>query len=145
MAGSTDTIFYHNQYMSNAPCIVLGRSGNIEKPRLYLEPCWPHNTSLFSRAFKNSNPLWVYFMLCNLDYSMFQGESAVPTLNRNHIHVYAIKIPSLHEQESFANNVGPMLSAIYQYKQESEKLSNLRDTLLPRLMSGEIDVSKIEV
>ena len=145
VAGSTDTIFYHNQYMSDAPCIVLGRSGNIGKPRLYLEPCWPHNTSLFSREFKNSNPLWVYFMLYNLDYSIFQGGSAVPTLNRNHIHSYSIKIPPLSTQESFAKRVESMIYAIYQNSQESKVLSNLRDTLLPRLMSGEIDVSDIEI
>lgn len=141
VAGSTDTIFYHNQYMSNAPCIVLGRSGNIGKPRLYFEPCWPHNTSLFTKQFKNSNPLWVYFMLYHLDYSMFQGGSAVPTLNRNHIHSYTIKIPPITEQNKFAQTIEPLIKATFHNTKEIENLSKLRDTLLPRLMSGEIDVS----
>lgn len=141
VAGSTDTIFYHNQYMAEPPCIVLGRSGNIGKPRLYLDPCWPHNTSLFTKQFKNSNPLWVYFMLYNLDYSMFQGGSAVPTLNRNHIHSYAIKIPPIAEQNKFAQTIEPLIKAIFHNRKEIETLSKLRDTLLPRLMSGEIDVS----
>ena len=141
VAGSTDTIFYHNQYMSEPPCIVLGRSGNIGKPRLYLEPCWPHNTSLFTKQFKNSNPLWVYFILYHLDYSMFQGGSAVPTLNRNHIHSYTIKIPPIAEQNKFAQTIEPLIKAIFHNRKEIETLSKLRDTLLPRLMSGEIDVS----
>ena len=145
VAGSTGTIFFHNQYMVESPCIVLGRSGNIGKPRLYLEPCWPHNTSLFSREFKNSNSLWVYFLLHHLDYSAFQGGSAVPTLNRNHIHSYQIKIPPINEQESFARTIEPMIKTLFHHRKESEKLSSMRDALLPRLMSGEIDVSGIEL
>lgn len=145
VAGSTDTIFYHNDYTTEPPCIVMGRSGNIGKPRLYLERCWAHNTTLFVKDFKGNNPYWIYYMLCTIDYSQFQGGSAVPTLNRNHIHSYEIAIPPKEQQNEFANRISPLLLLMENNRSEITGLSKLRDTILPKLMSGELDISGIEL
>ena len=145
VAGSTDTIFYHNNYTTDAPCIVIGRSGNIGKPRLYMEKCWAHNTTLFVKDFKGNNPYWVYYMLCSIDYSQFQGGSAVPTLNRNYVHAFEIAIPPANQQNEFAEKILPFLLQIKSNQAEIYTLSKIRDALLPRLMSGEIDVSAVQL
>ena len=145
VAGSTDTIFYHNDYTTEAPCVVMGRSGNIGKPRLYMERCWAHNTTLFVKDFKGNNPYWSYYMLRAIDYTQFQGGSAVPTLNRNHVHSYEIAIPPIEQQNEFAEQIHPLLLLIENNKAELSALTDLRDTILPQLMSGELNISDLNI
>ena len=145
VAGSTDTIFYHNDYTTEAPCVVMGRSGNIGKPRLYMERCWAHNTTLFVKDFKESNPYWSYYMLRTIDYSQFQGGSAVPTLNRNHVHSYEIAIPPVDQQNEFAELIYPLLLLIENNRSELKSLTELRDKILPQLMSGELNVFALNI
>ena len=105
VAGSTGTIGYHNQYTAESPVIVMGRSGNIGNPRLYLCNCWTHNTSLYVKQFFQAEPMWAYFMLKSINYDSFVGGSAVPTLNRNDVHAYGIVIPPLELQKIFSQKV----------------------------------------
>ena len=145
VAGSTDTIFYHNEYTTEAPCVVMGRSGNIGKPRLYMERCWAHNTTLIVKDFKGNNPYWSYYMIRSIDYSQFRGGSAVPTLNRNHVHSFEISIPPVNQQNEFAEIILPLLLLIENNRKEIKRLSTLRQALLPKLMAGEIDISDIDL
>ena len=85
VAGSTGTIGYHNKFTAEAPVIVMGRSGNIGNPRLYLCNCWTHNTSLYVKQIYQVEPIWAFYLLKNLNYDGFVGGSAVPTLNRNDV------------------------------------------------------------
>ena len=54
-----------------------------------------------------------------------------------------ILVPTLDVIEGFTNHLNPLFEKIWIQEEEIKKLSKLRDTLLPKLMSGEIDVSKI--
>lgn len=58
---------------------------------------------------------------------------------------FPIGIPSLDDLQVFDNTVKPMFDAITENETENKRLEELRDTLLPKLMSGELDVSTIEI
>ena len=85
VAGSNGIIGFHNESTPISPCITIGRSGNVGTPYIY-EECWAHNTVLYVDDFKGNFPLYLYYLLKTLPLSSFGGGSAVPTLNRNHIH-----------------------------------------------------------
>ena len=85
VAGSNGIIGYHDTATPVSPCITIGRSGNVGTPYIY-DKCWAHNTVLYVDDFKGNNPLYLYYLLKTLPLSSFGGGSAVPTLNRNHIH-----------------------------------------------------------
>ena len=59
----------------------------------------------------------------------------------------SLPVPILEKQlqEEYASEVLPLIRAIEANNKESRSLSSLRDTLLPKLMSGEIDVSKVDL
>ena len=135
VAGSTDTIGYHNQYTTKAPVIVMGRSGNIGNPRLYLCDCWAHNTSLYVKQFINSEPIWTFFLLKNLNYDGFVGGSAVPTLNRNDVHAFSIAIPPIELQKDFAEKVVKLISIKETNIAEISKLEELKATVLATILS----------
>ena len=135
VAGSTDTIGYHNQYTTKAPVIVMGRSGNIGNPRLYLCDCWAHNTSLYVKQFINSEPIWTFFLLKNLNYDSFVGGSAVPTLNRNDVHAYSIASPPIELQKDFSEKVIKLISIKETNIAEISKLEELKATVLATISS----------
>ena len=85
VAGSNGCIGYHNVATPITPIITIGRSGNIGTP-YYYEKAWAHNTTLYLDDFKGNNPKYLYYLLKTLPLAAFTGGSAVPTLNRNHIH-----------------------------------------------------------
>lgn len=74
------------------------------------------------------------------------GRSAQSGFNQSDINSFEIEFP-LDEAivKNFEDIIAPMFEQRLQLKKENQYLSSLRDTLLPKLMSGEIDVSNIEL
>ena len=106
VAGSNGIIGYHNVSTPIEPCITIGRSGNVGTPYIY-DRCWAHNTVLYIDDFKGNDPLYLYYLLKTIPLASYGGGSAVPTLNRNHIHPIEIKhTPSLEEQRRIAGILG---------------------------------------
>ena len=56
-----------------------------------------------------------------------------------------VLIPDKNSLEEFYKNVTPMYEEMFILNNEIEKLEELRDTLLPKLMNGEIDLDNIEI
>ena len=103
VVGSNGIIGYHNEYTTEAPSITVGRSGNVGKPFLYRGRTWSHNTSLYIKKYKGVDPIFIYYYLQTLDLGNYAGGSAVPTLNRNHVHTLDVCVPvSLDEQKAIA-------------------------------------------
>ena len=90
VAGSNGIIGFHNEASPISPCITIGRSGNVGIPFMY-NRAWAHNTTLYIDDFKGNDPLYIFYLLKTLPLSSFGGGSAVPTLNRNHIHPLIVK------------------------------------------------------
>ena len=69
----------------------------------------------------------------------------MPRGDKQQIMVYPICIPSAEYIEKFNQAVASMLETVYTNRIEANNLANLRDTLLPKLMNGEIDVSAVKI
>ena len=107
--GSNGIIGYHNKYTTESPSISIGRSGNVGKPFIYYGKTWSHNTTLYIKEFKGCDPVFIYYFLKTLDLAKYAGGSAVPTLNRNHIHSLSVCVPpeSVDQQK-----IGNMLKTL---------------------------------
>ena len=92
VAGSNGVIGYHDTATPIKPILTIGRSGNVGKPYFY-EEAWAHNTTLYVDDFKGNDPEFLYYLCQTMPFANFGGGSAVPTLNRNHIHPLETKIP----------------------------------------------------
>ena len=106
--GSNGAIGSHNESTTSAPCITIGRSGNVGKPHLSNVDSWAHNTTLYIDDYKGNDPFFVYHFLKTLELENFRGGSAVPTLNRNHIHPIEVTLPPLPEQKAIAHILGTL-------------------------------------
>ena len=77
---------------------------------------------------------------------MFNGEGTVfGSINRDALNSMPIIIPTKGEMDRFEEIVAPMDVAIRNNYEEICRLEAIRDSLLPRLMSGELDVSDIDI
>lgn len=74
-----------------------------------------------------------------------KGGSAQPKFNKTDFKNLTIAIPNDDILRKFDETVSPMFELISNNNAESKNLSSLRDTLLPKLMSGELEVSKIDI
>ena len=68
----------------------------------------------------------------------------MPRGDKQQIMTYPIAIPSDVELDAFNSIALPVLTQIHANRRENKRLSEVRDTLLPKLMSGELDVSAIQ-
>ena len=77
---------------------------------------------------------------------VFNGEGTVfGSINRISLNDMPLIIPSSDKLDEFEALVVPMDAAIRNNYDEICRLEQLRDSLLPKLMSGELDVSDIEL
>lgn len=107
----------------------------------YKEMCL--NEHVFKLYFGNKGySLFAYFFFKTkqiMSYLNAQGaKAAIPGINSKDIEV--IRMPSLDNDcvQNYCNEVEDILTQILVLSKESSRLSSLRDTLLPKLMSGEI-------
>lgn len=77
----------------------------------------------------------------------YANQTGVPSIAQpaTNLKKICIPIPPIEEQEIWFSIVGPIIAMYQNNYQETKRLSALRDTLLPKLMSGELDVSDIDL
>lgn len=91
--------------------------------------------------------LWTYLLSKEFDdikNSYCQG-TTMQAINNSNINKILIKLPLESILSNFSKIVEPMFKDISRLNVQNQKLAQIRDTLLPKLMSGEIDVSNIKI
>lgn len=136
---------FHNEAMVKGPGITTGRSGVIGNVFYIPEDFWPLNTSLFIKKYNASTPLHAFYVLKFTDLKSLNSGSAVPTLNRNEVHTLEVLVPVKEAILEFEEEAKLLFQKIRHNEKEITTLTQLRDTLLPKLMSGEIDVMQIKL
>ena len=131
---STGIAEYHNKYKVEPPCVVTGRSGTIGEVFYVDKQCWPLNTTLWVKDFKHTPPFFVYYKLKELDLGKtISGFAAVPTLNRNDVHMMESLIPPIDLLEEFEKEMIVIHHHQSIIEQENEKLIELQSLLLAKM------------
>ena len=140
VVGSTTVIGYHNEFKIKGPGIVTGRSGSLGKYQFIWDNFWPHNTSLYISDYKDHNIFFVYSLLQTVDFASLNNGGAIPTLNRNVLSNIEVIEPEKKLQDVFAKIAEPQYQKIRNLEKQNDRLKTARDLLLPKLMSGEVEV-----
>lgn len=103
-------------------------------------------------CFAPKAPAYSAYLFCTLYADRFfdfmvagSKGTKMPRGDKQQITTYPVYIPTESELTAFADFATPILSQIHGNNEENARLEHLRDTLLPKLMSGEIDVSAIDI
>ena len=131
----------HKDFMVRGPGVTTGRSGVLGKVYFVHGDFWPLNTSLWIKEFRRGTPAFAFYLLQGLDFAQYNSGSAVPTPNCNHIHGLPIFLPPPSLVQAFDEIAMTNLRQQKALEDELVALTELRNTLLPRLLSGDLSVS----
>lgn len=141
VVASSGIVGFHNDYLVKGPGIVIGRKGTLGKVYFMEDNFYPIDTSYFIQTkTSGSNLIFEYYLLKSLDFANMNSDSAVPGLNRNIALGTQIQTPPKELILNFNETAQPWFSKIHSNTKQIQTLENLRDTLLPKLMSGEVIV-----
>lgn len=145
VVASGGIVGFHNEYLVNAPGIVIGRKGTLGKVYYMHENFYPIDTSFYIESkIKNSKLFYEYFLLKSLGFENMNSDSAVPGLNRDSAMSSSITLHSFEMIINFNDFCEDFFNKIKINSTQIDTLENLRDTLLPKLMSGEVRVQYAE-
>lgn len=140
--GSGGLVGFHNEAMINGPTVIVGRKGTVGS--LYWEdrPCFPIDTVFYVQP---KVPLsFCYYLLESLPLRDMNTDAAVPGLNRENVYRLEVAAPPRELVSHFAETTSRFRESIAAISKSTEALSQLRDTLLPKLISGELRVPDVE-
>lgn len=141
VAGGLEPSCYHNVANTGAPVITVSGSGaNAGFMRMYHVPVWASDCSFIDISCEN-----FYFVYCFLKVNSkllkhAQTGAVQPHVKPSDIHDFELVISDKESIYEFQDKVKPFFDKIAAIQKENSCLSLLRDTLLPRLVSGELEV-----
>ena len=141
---------YNNWFRSGHPKeydILISTVGSLAEMKIFLGTigCIAQNVVGFRT--KGISPLYLYQYLNYIknDLVAYNIGSVQPSIKVTHIIKHSIYVASKEDIEIFDSIARDITKKIFANCQENEALKQMRDTLLPKLMSGELDVSNIEI
>lgn len=140
--GSGGITGLHNEALVNGPVVIVGRKGTVGS--LYWEDrlCFPIDTVFYVQP---EAPLpFCYYLLESLPLRDMNTDAAVPGLNRENVYRLEIAAPPDELISAFAETAARFRESIAAVSREGETLAQLRDTLLPKLISGELRIADAE-
>ena len=146
VAGGLTPSAYHDVANTKAPVITISASGvNAGYVNLWGTPVWSADSSYIDSSIVSNIYFW-YNLLKYNQKTIFESQtgSAQPHIYPKHIGNLSIPDLDIETVECYDSIVAPMYSQITEIQQENRHLSDLRDTLLPKLMSGELKINDLD-
>lgn len=141
---------YNNWFRNGHPQpydILISTVGSLAEMKLFLGNIGCIAQNVVGFRCKQISPLYIYQYLNYIknDLVAYNIGSVQPSIKVTHIIKHHIFLPDKCEIDKFDEIARDMTNQIYANCKEIENLTQLRDTLLPKLMSGEIDLSNISI
>lgn len=143
--GSGGIMRYVEKPLYDKESVLIPRKGTLNNVMYVNKPFWSVDTMFFTEMKLPNVAKFVFHFVKSKDLASLNAGSAVPSMTTDILNAMELPIPDADTFYRFENIVAPLYQAMQQNTQESSKLAELRDLLLPRLMSGELDVSSIDL
>ncbi|MEE3451524.1 MAG: restriction endonuclease subunit S [Acutalibacteraceae bacterium] len=126
--------------------LVLSNSATPGIPKILDVDSCIHDGWLYFPESKLSNEyLYLLFKFIRKDLVALGNGSVFTNLKTDILKQYEISLPSERVLNDFQTVISPLFEAMRNIARENKSLAALRDTLLPKLMNGEIDVSPVQI
>jgi len=137
LIGASGIMGYVTDALYDEPIIVTGRVGTLGVVKRYRQKCWPSDNTLVirSRYFE-----FVYQQMKQIDIKSLNRGSTQPLVSQTDLKNVKFIMPEIDIMKKFESVVSSFYILIEKNIGENDRLRQIRDTLLPKLMSGEIRV-----
>lgn len=143
--GSGGIMRYVERPLYNKESVLIPRKGTLNNVMYVNQPFWSVDTMFYTEMKLPNVAKFVYHFVKAKDLASMNAGSAVPSMTTDILNAMEVVIPSASALEEFESLVAPMYEAMEANDVQSKALSQMRDTLLPKLMSGAIDVSDVQL
>ena len=141
--GSGGIMRYVEQPLYTGESVLIPRKGTLNNVMYVNGAFWSVDTMFYTEMLCPNVAKFIYHFVKSKDLASLNAGSAVPSMTTNILNAMQLCIPDAETLGRFEKIVSPMYEMINENNKQSSNLGLLRDALLPRLMSGEIDVSDI--
>ena len=137
LIGASDIMGFTSDVLYERSILVIGRVGTHGVVQRFQEKCWPSdNTLVIESSYYN----YVYQLLKGIDYSAINRGSTQPLITQTDVKNTDVIIAPENVLKEYESITSTLFSKHRANIKENSRLSLLRDTLLPRLMSGELEI-----
>lgn len=142
LIGASCVMGYTNSLLYSNRILITGRVGTHGVVQRFNEPCWPSDNTLviLSKYYE-----YCYQILKTINYTAMNRGSTQPLITQTDLKNTEIVVPTNKILTDYEKDIGALMNLYESNQRENTRLAQLRDTLLPKLMSGEIDVSKVNI
>ena len=149
--GATSIMDYVDRYLFDGIYLLLGEDGTVADSKGFpilqyvYGRFWVNNHAHIITG-KNGFSVELLYLLFSLTsvQSIITG-AVQPKISQANLNKVPVAIPSKKELQTLDATIQPIYAQIRNLRDENEKLAATRDTLLPKLMSGELDVSALDL
>lgn len=122
--------------------LVIGRVGTHGVVQRFSIPCWASDNTLII-----TSPYYEYAnqILQGVDYDLMNRGSTQPLITQGDMKKISVLVPDYETLLKFEDSVRPLMTKLESNIEENNNLAHLRDTLLQKMMSGEINLSDNDV
>ena len=142
LVGAASIIGYTCDANQTGRILITGRVGTHGVIQRFNSPCWASDNTLViaSKYYE-----YVYRILKRIDYASMNRGSTQPLITQVDMNKVSVLLPDVDILNEFESLAGTLMSQYETNILENNHLANIRDTLLPKLMSSELDVSNIDI
>jgi type I restriction enzyme S subunit len=141
--GTNGPIGFHEETLCNSAGIVIGRKGAYRGVHYSPEPFFVIDTAFYLKPKAAVDLKWAYYELLRFDINSMDSGSAIPSTSRDDFYGIPVIVPPPEIQAAFGEIVEGWFRRMFANNYESGVLVTLRDTLLPKLLGGELSVAEI--
>lgn len=138
--GSGGIMRYVDTALYSKESVLIPRKGTLSNIVYIDEPFWTVDTMFYSEMKILNAAKFVYFFIKSQDIASMNVGSAVPSMTTDVLNNMVISVPSSDILEKFETMASSMFIKKKENQTQIHTLEKLRDTLLPKLMSGEVRV-----
>lgn len=131
--------------LANGESVLIPRKGSLNNVMYVNEEFWTVDTMFFTVPRVPGAAKYAFQYIKKLDLESMNSGSAVPSMTTAILNALELPIPDHEALRELDKRFQPMYKLKAANKTEIEQLSALRDAILPKLMSGEIDVSNLDL
>lgn len=142
LVGAASVMGFTSESNHTEKILVTGRVGTHGVVQRFNAPCWTSDNTL---VITSDLYEYTYQILQRIDYHAMNRGSTQPLITQGDMNKVAILIPDRQTLDNFEALVGQLMLQYEANLLENTRLAELRDALLPRLMSGELDVSELNL
>jgi type I restriction enzyme, S subunit len=139
--GSGGIMRYANKALYEFESILIPRKGTLTNLFYINKPFWSVDTMFYTKFKLANSGKYLFHLLQSLNLATMNVGSAVPSLTTEVLYNILIAVPTKEVLLKFEEVASSLFQQIEQNIEENKSLTNLRDTLLPKLMKGEININ----